>query len=97
VKLYFVNDPENNGYNEFTGKEEAEEFAKMCIDSYIEDEWDEDSVEQVAMGEVYSKAKKTNVSFRPPDDEIDEEGLDSDGSYWSEGWKYKCDYKMSHV
>ena len=60
-KLYFVYDPEGEGYNEFKIKQDAEKFATNCIGEYLEEERIEDAVEQVTMGEVFTKAGKTDI------------------------------------
>ena len=60
MKLYFVYDPGGSGYTEFESKHKAQQFADESIKAYLNGEWDEDSVEQIVMGEVYSKAKRCN-------------------------------------
>ncbi len=59
-KRFFVDDPENDGYNEFKTENEAKEHAKRCIEAYLgTDGWLSDDVELICMGTVTHVVKDT--------------------------------------
>ena len=90
---FFVCDEANADFYFFRTEEERDEAAKYLIGGYLDDGWNE-SVEQIICGEITHTCEKVNVVNRPPEDEIDEDGHDSEGDYWTEEWEYKCDYQM---
>ena len=87
---------EDGDFRYFNNVEERDKYADEMICMYCDDGWNED-VEQIICGEITHTCEKVNVVHHPPEDEIDEEGHDSEGNYWAEEWEYKCDYQMTKL
>ncbi len=96
MKKWFVYDPEGNGYEEFNSEKDALTRAKVCIEDYLDEGWSED-VEYVTVGLVTYRATQCNITKRPPENELDDENIDREGTYWSEGWDHMCNYDMKAV
>lgn len=92
---FFLFDPEGDGMTFFRDESERDAYAKTSINEYcVNDEgWSED-VESVCVGAVTGIATKTNIVKRPPEDEIDEEGVDGEGNWWDPEWSEKCNYEL---
>lgn len=90
---YFLFDPEDHEFIYFRSAADRDAAAPDSIQRYCEDGWDE-TVTRIVAGELTHTCQKTNVVPRPPEDEIDEEGCDSEGRYWQESWSYYCDYEL---
>ena len=75
----------------FATEAEAREQAEKYIEDWLDDGWDE-QVENVLVGKVTEKATQVNRRERPPESELDEDGLDEDGNNWGD-FPYCCDYK----
>lgn len=90
---YFIFDPQNGDFAYFRTAEDRDAAADGIIQSYLDDGWDEE-VENVIAGEVTHTCERVNVKNRPPEDEIDGEGVDGEGDYWAEEWACKCDYGL---
>lgn len=88
---YFVYDPGNDGFETFETPEKAMEFAKICIESYKEDEWGGD-VEHVVCGEITHEAGRTNIQKRPRTDAVC-----ARDNYWPLDYDEMCDYEMVEV
>ncbi len=91
---YFFYDPEDSGFVYFKTEEQRDAFGNSCIQQYNEDGWDEECVMQVIAGEVTHRPTKLDVIPRPPDEDIDEEGMDQNGVYWPSEWDWICDYRL---
>lgn len=92
---YFVLDPEGDGMTYFATKQERDDYAEKCIKNYLDsDGWD-DLVAHVVAGKIDSSAQRYDVEERPPETEIDEDGLDQEGRYWDPDTKYLCKYRMT--
>ena len=93
MKKWFTYDPEGDGYQEHPTEEAAISSAEKSIREYLDDGWAED-VEFVTVGKVTHRATQCDYTKRPPDSEIDEEGLDGEGTWWDGDWEEMCNYKM---
>lgn len=96
VRVYFVNDPEGDGITTFTDKQKCEEFAKECIEDYLDEGWNEE-VTNVIMGEVTHRAEAIVIIKRPPDEELDENGCDVEGNDWNNDFDSILDYEMKPI
>jgi hypothetical protein len=96
MKKYFVYDPESIGFELFDTVEERDNAATECIQNYLKDGWDE-AVVHVVAGEVTHRATMCEKVDRPPEDEIDEYGMDIEGNSWDGDWNYICGYKMNPI
>ena len=95
---YFAYDPEGDGYEEFKTENEAKEYAEKSMREYYgEGSRSIKEVSQVVYGKITHRATEYNVVKRPPDSQIDYEGVDLGGVYWESDWDFKCDYKMIKV
>lgn len=76
---------------------ERYEYAKDRIKDYLCDDsgWREE-VTGIVTGTITHMVCQTRVEERPPEDEIDEEGCDGNGSYWGE-FDYRCDYALNNM
>jgi|SRR5690554_107284 len=90
---FFVYDEANDVFYFFRTEDERDKVAEYLIRGHLDDGWYE-GVEQIICGEITHTCEKVNVVHRPPEDEIDDDGCDSEGNYWAEEWEYKCDYQM---
>jgi len=95
---FFVYDPEGDSIVFFRDEVERDAYMKESIRKYLAEEegWSE-KVEEVCAGQVTHAARKTNVVKRPPEDEIDEDGIDGEGKYWDPDWSEMCDYEMAKL
>lgn len=94
---YFLYDPEGDGMDYFDTEKERDEAAKKALDKYLDvDGWDSEIV-NVVTGIVTHSAQKTNIQKRPPENEIDDDGVDSEGYYWQTDCKYMCNYEMKLI
>jgi hypothetical protein len=89
---FFIYDPEGDGFIYFRTVEERDAHQGMVIDGYLDEGWDE-SVEQVVAGEVTHSAQQVGREERPPEEQLDEEGCDGEGTYWGD-FSYKCNYAL---
>ena len=87
---FFYYDGEGDGFVYFKCAQLRDECVNDAIQDHLWDTWDE-SVENIIVGEVTGKSTKVNVKLRPS--ELDEDGLDEDGTYWESNWDYTCNYK----
>jgi hypothetical protein len=67
-------------------------LAGIVPEGFILDE--EDPAGQLEQYALYV-VEQFNLVNRPDDSEIDEDGHDKDGNYWSEDWAYRCRYRFS--
>jgi len=95
---FFLYDPEGDGDGVifFKSAEDRDKYANKVMHEYHQDGWYE-QVEEVCAGTVTHIVKKTNVIKRPPEDEIDEEGLDGEGNYWDPDWSEMCNYELTAI
>lgn len=94
---YFVYDPEGGRMSYFDSLEEAKEFANQAIQKYLDVDGGYPEAVNVVCGEITHSAQKVDVVMRPPEEEIDEEGIDHSGAYWDADWSYKCNYEINSV
>jgi hypothetical protein len=93
---WFMYDPEGSGYEEFPTEKLAMQAAEAAIKWYLDDGWSEDVV-NIVCGKITHKATQCDYVKRPPESEIDEEGVDGEGTWWNSDWDYMCDYKMKPI
>lgn len=93
-RLYFVYDPEGDGFSYFATEVERDKHSVECIKSYLDDGWSEEVV-FVMGGKITHRATQIDVEERPS--EIDEDGLDDEGNYWESEWSYKCNYALREI
>ena len=89
---YFIYDPDGEGFIYYRSAEDRDADSQNIIRAYLDDGWDE-AVENVVAGEISHTCEKVNVRHRPPEDEIDGEGCDGEGTYWGE-FDYMCNYEL---
>jgi len=90
---YFCYDPEV-GFESFETEDDCQNYANNRIQSYLDHAWDED-VEDIITGIVTKQATMCDVTHRPPQSEIDENGEDKEGNDWSDcDIEYRCNYEM---
>jgi len=70
--------------------EERDAYAKECIQSYLDDWWNE-SVSRIVAGVLTHRVKQTDREERP--DTLDEDGCDEDGYAWGD-YDYSCNYEL---
>lgn len=91
---FFLYDAEGDGMTYYRDKDQRDKDAAEAVRSYLDaNEWIEE-VEYVCVGEVTALASKTNVTPRPPDNEIDEDGCDAEGVYWEGDCEETCNYEL---
>ena len=93
MKKYFLYDPEGCGFELYESEEKRDADAEEAIRMYLDDGWGED-VDRVCTGIVTHTATEVEVKNRPPEEELDENGCDEDGTYWDSDWHTICDYKL---
>lgn len=89
---FFVYDPQDGEFTYFKTAELRDEGAKVVIDLFLDDGWDE-LVEQVAAGELTHLCVQVDREDRPPEDELDDNLCDRDGKHWGEA-EYACNYAL---
>ena len=92
--LYFVFDPEGEGFRSFKTVEARDRFARMAIASYLSEGWGE-GVESVVAGVITHGVAETDRVDRPAAADIDEDGFDDAGNDWaSSDCAYFCNYRL---
>ena len=91
--LYFVFDPEGEGFRTFATVEARDRFAERAIAGHLSEGWDE-GVTNVVAGAVTHRVMETDRVDRPSDEEIDEEGFDEAGNDWIGDHDYLCRYRL---
>ena len=89
---FFIYDPEGAGFMYFRSAEDRDKASDDVIQQYLDDGWDE-SVEQVVAGEISHTCQQTDLRQRPSDEELDDEGRDSEGTYWGV-FSCICNYEL---
>jgi hypothetical protein len=89
---YFVNNPYGDGLVFFANEKERDNYAADCIQTYLDDGWDEE-VENVVAGVVTHRATQVDRVEKPPEEDLDEEGCDEDGTDWRDV-DFLCGYKL---
>ncbi|MAD47088.1 MAG: hypothetical protein CMH98_19005 [Oceanospirillaceae bacterium] len=89
-KPFFVFDPDGDT-EFFATRAERDAAAEKVVDSCLDEFWDE-QVTNVFVGFVTGVSREANRKDRP--DDLDEDGIDSDGEQWHPDWDFKCDYKV---
>jgi hypothetical protein len=89
--IYGLYDPEGNGHAFYATEKERDDAAEKAIEVYLDDTWSEE-VEGVFAFTVTAKA--TQVDVRHPEGELDDEGYDEDGEYWSTDIDFACNYAL---
>ncbi len=92
--IYFIYDPGDNGIVTFTTVEERDAFAAKTIENCLDcDEWDSE-VARICVGVITGRATRVRVEHRPPDEELDEDGFDEDGTHWPDGVNERFDIEI---
>lgn len=91
---YWLYDPEGDGMVYFNSVAARDKNAESCVQGYLDYAWDE-TVENIACGEVTHFAQCLNKQLRP--DDIDEDGCDEEGIYWPEEMAWRGNYKMEPI
>jgi hypothetical protein len=91
-RRFFYYDPKDTFFY-FATKAERDEAAEKAIDGYLNDNGWNENVTQIVAGELTQVTKQCDVVNRPPDDELDEDGCDIEGTYWDEH-EYSCNYRL---
>jgi hypothetical protein len=90
---FFIFDHANGEFSFYRSTEDRNAASEAVINQYLDDGWDED-VEYVYAGEVTAMATKVDVIERPPENQIDEDGMDEDGRFWPGDVEYCCGYEL---
>jgi hypothetical protein len=89
---FFLYDPEGDGITFYRTIADRDKAAKEAIDRCLDSgEWSEET-DRILAGEVTHKATKIDIQY--PVGKIDENNEDEEGTYWSNGIDYMCDYEM---
>jgi hypothetical protein len=88
---YFVHDSEGDGFYYYATEDERDNYAKECIQGYLDDGWSE-GVESVIAGKITHHATQVDREDRP--ENIDQDGVAEDGSYWDPDCDFKCNYSL---
>ncbi|MCJ8337610.1 MAG: hypothetical protein MJK10_03985 [Pseudomonadales bacterium] len=88
---YFVYGDSGEGFVYFNNEAERDAYAKVLVDGYYADGWDE-NVEDVVAGKLTHTTQAINRVERPGN--IDEEGYDEQGTHWEPHWSYMCSYEL---
>ena len=92
-ETYFLYDPKEDLFETFTTADERDKVANDAIKDYLSDCWDLE-VSNVVGGVITHVATQVDRTERPPDEEIDEDGIDGSGTYWGGDTEYMCDYQL---
>ncbi|NGY04736.1 hypothetical protein [Solimonas terrae] len=90
---YWLYDPEGDGMIYYRTQDARDDAAEKAIAAYLDEGW-ADEVENVSAGEVTHFAQCLDKIQRP--DELDEEGCDGEGTYWS-GYQWMGNYTMAAI
>lgn len=94
---YFLFDLEEGERYYFRTEKDMLAHTKQVIAEYLTGEgWDTESVEGLVAGKVTHISHQTNIRKRPPDDELDEDGLDVEEVYWAD-WDEMCGYELTSI
>lgn len=93
-KQFFSYDP-SEGFDLWNTEEAARNAAQHHLDSSLQDGcwcFEEGEMQEISWGRIIESAQVTKRTLRPTD--LDDEGLDKNGNYWSPGIDEMIDYKM---
>lgn len=91
---FFLYDP-NDGITFWRTEKERDKAAEDAIDSYLDDEWSEE-VSGITAGVVTHHIVEIDRVDRVG--ELDEEGYDEAGQYWSSSdHDYKCNHALNPI
>ena len=93
---FFLYDPLGDGFIYFSTAQKRDAWAKDVIPTYYDDTW-VDEVDDIVAGEITHTAQQINYVERPPDDQLDEDGLDEEGDDWPPEFLYKCNYDLKPI
>lgn len=89
---FFLWDPEGDKMTYYKNIVDRDEAAREAIENYLDDgTWSEET-DRVVAGVVTHQATQTNIQH--PVGEINEDGEDEEGTFWSSDIDYSCDYEM---
>ena len=94
AKEFCSYDP-SEGFELWDTEEEARNEACSQLDASLQDNcwcFEESEMQKICWGRIAEHAQVTKRTPRPAD--LDEEGLDKNGNYWSHGIDELIDYKM---
>jgi len=94
---YWLYDPDD-GVTFFDDEDEFHKAAGGVVESYYDpaEGWSED-VRGVCGGVITHRAVVEAYLPRPPDEEIDEDGCDPDGTWWDPDWRAMVGFKWLPV
>ncbi len=91
-KFFFYN-PIDTEIIFFENESDRDEYAEELIHDY--DEWS-DEIIYICAGKVTHICKQINIKTKPPEEKLDEEGFDKDGTYWKD-FNFICDYELKKI
>ena len=99
-KRYWLYDPIECKYSFFDDKDDRDADVESIIEECKNEDdglWSDDMIDSIEIGvsEITHKVVQINVKTRP--DNLDEDGYDEDGFYWSSDYDYICDYEMQKI
>ena len=96
--LYFVWDPINHELETYRTKERQDKAAEEIIE-YCKDDsgrWMAE-IDEVVAGIITSRATPSNITTRPKNISLEEDGIDENGIPWDKGIDTACTYEMRPV
>ncbi|NOR65413.1 MAG: hypothetical protein GQ468_05285 [Candidatus Scalindua sp.] len=95
---YFVYDPGDHEFTYFKSFDDLKVFAFELFHGIVDEYggWDE-SIDDIVIGVATHKPAKLVTHKRPPNDELDEHGLDKDGNYWGPEMEELFEYRIQQI
>lgn len=90
---YWLFDPWGDGMTYYRTAQERDEAGAIAVAAYLDGGWDED-VEHVAAGEVTHSAQVLHKRMRPPQEDLDDESCDGEGTHWPAEIEWRGNYKL---
>lgn len=81
---FFAFDPNGDGVVFFRTEKDRDIYVEEMIDYYRDEDGWSDDVTSVCVGVVTGVATAIDVQHKPPAEELDEDGLDHEGTYWGD-------------
>lgn len=93
---FFAFDPNGDGVVFFRTENERDAYVKETIEYYRDDDGWSDDVTSICVGVVTGVATAVDVQHKPPAEELDEDGLDHEGTYWGD-FDAICRYEIGPI
>jgi hypothetical protein len=90
---FFAFDPNGEGTLFFRTARERDIYAEEVIDDYRDEDGWSDDVTSICVGEVTGISTAVDVVKKPPAEDLDESGFDSEGRHWGD-FDMICRYEI---